>query len=120
VTRGAHSASYIDRTGITYGSLTALAYLGRDRVRRAVWSCRCGCGRPDCALLVERTSAHLTRGWRPDCRLRVRVARPPAPRPVPAMSVLPEGVRPPWSRSPGERADRDARLLAAFDGADLR
>jgi hypothetical protein len=124
VTRGTHSPSFVDRTGITYGSLTAVACLGRDHTRRAVWSCRCGCGRPDCAGLVERSSAHLARGDRPDCRRRVRAPRLAAPPPVPATVAPPvpepEGVRPPWSRSADERAARDARLLAAFAGGDLR
>jgi hypothetical protein len=35
---------FIDRTGVVYGKLTALELVGRDKIGKTVWKCRCECG----------------------------------------------------------------------------
>jgi hypothetical protein len=115
VTTGTHSATFRDRSGEVVGRLTILRYVNTNHERSAVWACRCDCGRPDCKREVERSS-HRLRGlrMRASCREFPRTPRPPKPPPSPWLVLLPEGVRQPWSRSAGEREDRDARLEWAF------
>jgi hypothetical protein len=115
---------YRDRTGEVFGALTVLRYVRTDRDRAAVFACRCDCGRADCKGEVERSSHALRNRAVPDCQVRQYNCRHPwVPRERPRL-VRPEPgslpPRPPWSRSADERADRDARLLAAFSEADLR
>lgn len=38
-----HSSNFIDRTGITYGSLTVLG-ISHTKGKRVFWSCKCKCG----------------------------------------------------------------------------
>jgi hypothetical protein len=120
--RGSHAPNFVDRVGLTYGHFTALAYVRRDHRRRAVWECRCGCGRPDCTGVVERNSLQLVRDKAGDCRHRAwnDHALKPRPQPSPAMMLLSEGVRAPWDRPRWVRTMRDAELLHAFAGTDLR
>jgi hypothetical protein len=118
--RGSPAPNRADRAGTRLGDLTCLAYVRTDKGRRAVWRCRCECGRPGCLLEVERNVEQLRRLW-PSCRWPQ--PKPPVVAKVrgrPARMLLPEGVRQPWSRTAGKRASRDERLLAAFAAAGPR
>lgn len=118
--RAPRTTTRVDRTDDVYGHLTVLSYVRTDSGGRAVWLCRCDCGRATCRGEVERNSNRLRWTRAPYCNAPAARRGPSAPRPAACRVLLPPGVRQPWSRTPGKSAARDALLSRAFAGADPR
>ena len=55
------STKFIDRTGVRYGKLTAVARVGTNHLKKVLWECKCDCGNttivPSGALATGNTAS---------------------------------------------------------------
>lgn len=59
--------AFVNRTGLIYGRLTVLRYKGTNRFNKALWECRCECGK-----VIVTKGSHLANGETQSCGCYMR------------------------------------------------